>query len=184
MKNRGLLTMGWLCMLCSVAVAAEPVSWKGLTDQAFELYKARRYEEAVAITKQALTIAEQTFGADGLPVAESLGNLAALYRLQGKEAEAKPLKDRAVAIRKQHGLDGIPLGLESEAFFDQVARIRSEAAAAYRARDGVAATQTGSDQRMEQISRRYTTSVKEAQRRGLHPVQSGGSIITDQGQGH
>ena len=115
----------WLlpALLCAATARAEErASWQQLTDQAMALYRQQRYAEAADVTRQALTLAEQAFGADSLPVAESLGNLAALYRVQGNTQAAAPLKERAKIIRQQHGLHGVPLGLESEAFFDEVGR--------------------------------------------------------------
>ncbi len=110
-----------------VVFADESQSWRKLTDEAFAFYQKGKYKEAVAVTQKALEIAKQQFGPESLQFAESTGNLAALYDIQGKTAEAKNLYDKARAIRKKHGLDGIPLGLQSEAFFDKAAKGKANA---------------------------------------------------------
>ena len=118
----GLTYVSISALLLAAAIhAAEPVSdnWKSMSDQALVLFRNKDYAESIRVTEKALQKAEAEFGADSLQVAESAGNLSALYRL-----ESKRLKDRAVAIRKKHGLQGVPLGIETEAFFDEVDRAR------------------------------------------------------------
>ncbi|HEY7125556.1 MAG TPA: tetratricopeptide repeat protein [Ktedonobacterales bacterium] len=51
--------------------------------------------------QRALTIREQQLGEMHPDTARSLSNLAELYRLQGKLAEAEPLYRRALAIYEQ-----------------------------------------------------------------------------------
>ncbi|MCH7923260.1 MAG: tetratricopeptide repeat protein [Nitrospinae bacterium] len=66
-----------------------------------ELYQKGKYREAMPVAKEALKLAEQTFGPDNPYVATSLTNLAELYRIQGQYAQAEPLHKRALAIREK-----------------------------------------------------------------------------------
>ena len=76
----------------------ETSKWERLNEKATSLYEQGRYEEAVKFAEEALKIAEETFGPDHPNMAQSLNNLAELYRAQGKYAEAEPLVKRALAI--------------------------------------------------------------------------------------
>ncbi|MHC9538936.1 MAG: tetratricopeptide repeat protein [Vulcanimicrobiota bacterium] len=53
------------------------------------------------IARQALEVAEKTFGPEHLCTSTSLNNLAELYRLQGRYSDAEPLYQRALAIREK-----------------------------------------------------------------------------------
>ena len=132
MKINSLLLLVFL-LLSNVAFADESLSWRKLTDKAFALYQKGSYEQSVTITKKALEIAQKQFGPESLQVAESTGNLAALCDIQGETIEAKNLFDKARDIRKKHGMVGIPLSLQSEAFFDKVEK--SKANTVERAKD-------------------------------------------------
>ncbi|MFX0199094.1 MAG: tetratricopeptide repeat protein [Candidatus Hodarchaeota archaeon] len=63
-----------------------------------ELYQQGRYSEAVAMAREALKAAENTFGPNHPNMAASLNNLAFLQQAQGKYAEAEPLFKRALKI--------------------------------------------------------------------------------------
>lgn len=115
-----------LLITSSITFADESVSWQKLTDDAFALYKEGNYKESITVTKKALDIAKQQFGPESLQAAESTGNLSALYYTQGNDVEAKKLSENAQFIRKKHGMTGVPLGLQTEAFFDRVERARQE----------------------------------------------------------
>ncbi len=80
---------------------AQEELWKELNAKVVTLYQQGRYEEAAKVGKEALKVAEDTFGPDHPDVAISLNNLAELYRLQGKYAEAEPLFKRALTIREK-----------------------------------------------------------------------------------
>ena len=105
-------------------VAADQSSWQDLTKQTDRLYQEHRLGEAVTVAEQTLRVAQQQFGSNSLELATSLGNLGALYRLQGRERKGVELLNQARAIRDRHGEIGIPLGVQSEAFFDLVQRRR------------------------------------------------------------
>ena len=61
-------------------------------------YMAGRYDEALPILHEALTLREKTLNQNDPDLATSLNNLAELYRAQGKYAEAEPLYQRALRI--------------------------------------------------------------------------------------
>lgn len=103
--------------LFSYVLAGELLSWKELNGQALRLYQKGKYMEATEVTKRALGIARQQFGSESLEAAESIGNLGALYEIQGKAEEAKPLYKQAGEIRAKYG-KGTPLGLQTEVMFD------------------------------------------------------------------
>jgi tetratricopeptide (TPR) repeat protein len=60
-----------------------------------------RYREAEPLYQRALAIREQQLGPQHPDTANSLNNLAGLYRAQGKDEQAEPLLKRALAIREQ-----------------------------------------------------------------------------------
>ena len=107
-----------------ICAYAQEKTWRELTNQAFKLYVDKKYAEAIAVTKKTLEIAKKEFGPESLEVAESLGNLAALYELRHHWIKARWLSERAKAIRRKQGFIGVPLGIESEAFFDKVAELK------------------------------------------------------------
>jgi len=59
------------------------------------------YAEAEALLKKSLAIREKTRGPDHPDVEVTLRNLAALYKGQGRNAEAEPLYRRAASIRQK-----------------------------------------------------------------------------------
>jgi len=67
----------------------------------FYLRERAQYSQAEALLLHALTIAERTFGPDHIQVAQTLDNLAQLYRGQGRYQEAEPLYLRALAIKER-----------------------------------------------------------------------------------
>lgn len=72
--------------------------WEHLDTKTNILYKRGQYTEAVNVAKEALKVAEETFGSEHLKVAVSLNILAILYKTQGKYSEAVPLFNRALEI--------------------------------------------------------------------------------------
>jgi len=63
---------------------AQEALWKELNAKVVTLYQQGRYAEAAKVAKEALKVAEATFGPDHLDVGVSLNNLALLYEAQGK----------------------------------------------------------------------------------------------------
>ena len=72
-----------------------------LNRRAIQLYIQGRYADAEPLYKRSLAIREKALGPDHLDVAQSLDNLAQVYREQGRYAEAEPLYKRSLAIREK-----------------------------------------------------------------------------------
>src|ERR1700733_9551730 len=66
-----------------------------------QLYGEGKYREAVAPAERALALREKALGPNHPDVANSLNNLAELYRVQGAYARAEPLLARALDIREK-----------------------------------------------------------------------------------
>ncbi len=82
----------------ALTACTEESSWNELNAKAVTLYQQGRYPEAVKVAKEALKVAEDTFGPDHPAVAVSLHNLALPHEAQGKYGAAEPLYQRALAI--------------------------------------------------------------------------------------
>ncbi len=65
------------------------------------LHDRAKYQEAEQLYERALAILEKSLGKDHPDVAQSLNNLAELYRAQGRFDEAEPMYERALAICKK-----------------------------------------------------------------------------------
>jgi tetratricopeptide (TPR) repeat protein len=63
--------------------------------------RQRRFTDAEMLFKQAIAIFEQVQGPEGLDVVYGLNNLAEVYRLQGRAAEAEPLYQRALPVARR-----------------------------------------------------------------------------------
>lgn len=59
------------------------------------------YNEAELLYRDALTLYQRLLGDNHLDVANSMGNLAVLYRSQGRYGEAEPLYVQALTIAVQ-----------------------------------------------------------------------------------
>ncbi len=85
-------------------VSAQTVEWKKLNAAGLEAHRQGQYSNAERHLVRAIEAAEQ-FGASDERLAESLRNLAAVYRAQGRLAEAAPVIERALAIWEALGPD-------------------------------------------------------------------------------
>ena len=101
-------------------------SLKLLKNQAFAMYRKGDYQTATQLTERAVAIAQGHYGPRSLETAEFIGNLSALHRLTGDEAKADELRKNATEIRREHGQTGVPIGIQTEAFFESVMRARRE----------------------------------------------------------
>ncbi len=72
-----------------------------LNQQGTTLHSAGQYSEAQPPLEHALAIREKALGPKHPDVAQSLNNLAELYRTQGQYAKAEPLFKRSLAIREK-----------------------------------------------------------------------------------
>jgi CHAT domain-containing protein len=84
-----------------------------LNQQVIQLYQQGKYNEAIPLAEQALAIIKQQLGDNHPLTAQSLNNLAELYRVQGRYSEAEPLYNQALAIIKQQLGDNHPLTAQS-----------------------------------------------------------------------
>lgn len=90
----------WIGLAASLAVpayAAETL-WDELNAMTASLYQQGRYLEAAKVAKEALKVAENSFGPNHANVATSLYRLAVLYKAQRNYAAAEPLYQRALAL--------------------------------------------------------------------------------------
>lgn len=76
-----------------------------LIQQLLELQKQGKYNEAIPIAEQVLTIVKQELGDNHLLTAFILQGLAGLYQMQGRYTEVEPLLLEALAIAKQQSED-------------------------------------------------------------------------------
>ncbi len=99
-KARWML-VGILCVVfVSIQACTQETQWDKHMTTAAKAYQQGRYTDAERSFQAAVKDAE-AFGPQDPRLATSLNNLAELYRLQGKYAEAEPLNKRALAIRKR-----------------------------------------------------------------------------------
>jgi CHAT domain-containing protein/Tfp pilus assembly protein PilF len=74
---------------------------KQLTAQVEDLHGQGRYEQAIPLAQRALAIREKALGPEHPDTAESLDDLAGLYRATAAYSKAEPLYQRALAIREK-----------------------------------------------------------------------------------
>jgi len=78
----------------------------------YYLYQRANYNEAELLLHKALTTRKELFETDHPEIAESLNNLAELYRIQAKYLQAVPFCQQALEIRKQlWGIDHYEVAL-------------------------------------------------------------------------
>ena len=86
------LLAGLLCVaLWPAAARAQSPELMDAYERYSELYAEGRYQEALPFAEKALWLSEREFGPEHPTTAVLVNNLAALYRAQGRYAEAEPL---------------------------------------------------------------------------------------------
>ena len=65
-----------------------------LNKEVVELYNEGKFNEAILVAEQALTLAKSLHSGDHADVAYSLNNLGALYNSQGRYSEAETIYKR------------------------------------------------------------------------------------------
>jgi tetratricopeptide (TPR) repeat protein len=96
--------VAWSALLSTSAGAQDSVALRRaeeLNAEAVQLFRKGQYEEAIPKAREALGIREKALGPEHPDVAQSLNNLAALYRAQGRYGEAEPLHRRALGVREK-----------------------------------------------------------------------------------
>ncbi len=95
------MLVGFLCVVfVFIQACAQETQWDKHMTTAAKAYQQGRYTDAERSFQAAVKEAE-ALGPQDPRLATSLNNLAELYRLQGKYAEAEPLNKRALAIRQK-----------------------------------------------------------------------------------
>ena len=97
-----ILLMVILAASFSLAANAQQDLYNTLNKKLATLYKSGRTEDAIIVAKEALQVAEKTFGPDHPYVSASLNNLALLYITQGQYEKAEPLYERSLKIAEEH----------------------------------------------------------------------------------
>ncbi len=80
MKLSKIISLMIMLLILAGTSYAQKESWERLNNKANNLYLQARYSEAIKIGKEALRVAEKTFGPDHQNVGSTLNNLAASYR--------------------------------------------------------------------------------------------------------
>ena len=86
--------------MLSFAINAQEEKWRNLQDRALELFKKENYLEAESVAKEALKVAEETFGPEHPNTARAMGDLASIYFAQDKLNEAEKLFQKEIEIEK------------------------------------------------------------------------------------
>ncbi len=87
----------------TTAAWAQKDLYDKLNSQVAQHFKKREYSIAIPVAKQALEVAEKTFGKNHPYVSASLNNLALLYMAQTNYKEAEPLYERSLKIVEDVG---------------------------------------------------------------------------------
>lgn len=85
----------------STQQSAELAEAERLNQQVEQLYKQGQYSAAIPLAERSLAIREKVLGLEHPDVAQSLNNLALLYKAQGNYSEAEPLFQRSLAIQEK-----------------------------------------------------------------------------------
>lgn len=101
MKRISVILCLWTLLLLPVAVAAQESLWDVFTAKAREAYEKKSYDEAAMFYQEAMKAAE-AIGPDDPRLASTCNNLAEVFRIQKKYAEAERLYRRALVIREKH----------------------------------------------------------------------------------
>ena len=85
----------------SPAAYAQKDLYNKLNKKLETLYKNGRTEEAIEVAKEALQVAEKTFGEKHPYVSVALNNIALLYISEGKYEKAEKLYERSLKIAEE-----------------------------------------------------------------------------------
>src|SRR6516162_5820779 len=72
-----------------------------LNQQVLQLYQEGKYQQAIPIAEKLLAIKKRTRGPEDPDTAQSLNNLAELYRVMGAYEKAEPLYQQALQIYRK-----------------------------------------------------------------------------------
>ena len=80
-----------------------------LNQEVMDLYRTGDYDQAVALARKSVELAEKSAGPDHPDVATGLDYLGFLYDTQGQYAQSEPIYKRALAIRERPSVRIIPM---------------------------------------------------------------------------
>jgi tetratricopeptide (TPR) repeat protein len=89
------------CATSTMSLHAQHTEWEALNAESVSLYDKGEYKRAFVVAKQALELAEKTYGNEDPRVGTSLGELGLLYKTLGNYAQAEPLYKRSLAIEEK-----------------------------------------------------------------------------------
>ena len=118
--RKGISVLWIAILLSTIASLSQAATWDELKGEALSLYRSKHYPEAIEVAQKAIASANAEYGPASREYAQSLADLAALYRVQ-----SRALQKEAAAIRKKLGITGSMLGIATEVFFDEVDERRS-----------------------------------------------------------
>src|SRR5262245_30208984 len=110
----------WIAILLNSITFSQEATWDELKGKALSLYRAKHYPEAIDVAEKAIVSAKAEYGPASREYAQSLADLAALYRVQ-----SRALQKEVAAIRKKLGITSSMLGIATEVFFDEADERRS-----------------------------------------------------------
>ncbi len=90
-----------VCFTTQALVANEQEQWKNLTEQANTLYRQEEYEKAIAVSVQALELAEKHFGPEHAVTISSMISLANYYTELGYPDQSMPLYEQALEFSQK-----------------------------------------------------------------------------------
>src|SRR5262245_4251957 len=112
----------WIAILLScITSLSQAATWDELKGEALSLYRAKHYPEAIEVAQRAIASAKAEYGPASREHAQSLVDLAALYRVQ-----SGALQEEAAAIRKKLGITGSMPGIATEVFFDEADKRKAQ----------------------------------------------------------
>jgi len=97
-----LLALGLLVLACP-ASQSDDDEFNLLNQQVQTLFKQGKYQEAIPLAEKAVELTKRVYGAEQPNTAQSLNNLAVLYRVMGEYAKAEPLFQPNCSFRKRSG---------------------------------------------------------------------------------
>src|SRR5271165_490361 len=90
-----------LWILACPASRSDDDDFNLLNQQVQTLFKQGKYQEAIPLAGKAVELAKRVYGPEHPNTAQSLNNLAVLYRVMGEYAKAEPLLQEALRIRQK-----------------------------------------------------------------------------------
>jgi tetratricopeptide (TPR) repeat protein len=92
-----LLALGLLILTCR-ASQSDDDEFISLNQQVHKLFEQGKYQEAIPLAEKAVELAKRVYGPEHPKTAQSLNNMAELYRVMGEYVKAEPLFKEALQI--------------------------------------------------------------------------------------